>query len=169
MRLGLLLGEVGRANSIVVGQDEMARAIRTEAMRYPGQQQQVFEFFRQNPRAAETLRGPLFEEKVIDFILDLAKVEEKTVPLEELTAEPPATTVEATQESTAPIAGGGEDPPATPSPDPLPQGEGEELQGNRVSRKNSGLRPENPPRGFAQGFAPGPPAKAESLQSHTLK
>ena len=129
VRLGLLLGEVGRANSIVVGQDEMARAIRTEAMRYPGQQQQVFEFFRQNPRAAETLRGPLFEEKVIDFILDLAKVEEKTVPLEELTAEQPATTVEATQESTAPIAGGGEDPPATPSPDPLPQGEGEELSG----------------------------------------
>ena len=91
VRLGLLLGEVGRANSIVVGQDEMARAIRMEAMRYPGQQQQVFEFFRQNPRAAETLRGPLFEEKVIDFILELAKVEEKTVPMEELVAEPPAT------------------------------------------------------------------------------
>ena len=87
VRLGLLLAEIGRANSIVVAQDEMARAMRMEAMRYPGQEQQVFEFFRQNPRAAETLRGPLFEEKVIDFILELAKVEEKTVPPEELAAD----------------------------------------------------------------------------------
>ena len=79
VRLGLLLAEIGRANSITVAQDEMTRAMRTEAMRYPGQEQQVFEFFRQNPRAAETLRGPLFEEKVVDFILELAKVEEKTV------------------------------------------------------------------------------------------
>ena len=128
MRLGLLLGEVGRANSIVVGQDEMARAIRTEAMRYPGQQQQVFEFFRQNPRAAETLRGPLFEEKVIDFILELAKVEEKTVPLEELTAEPPATTVEATQESTAPTREVARSA-RTHSAGHLRQREGEELSG----------------------------------------
>ena len=106
VRLGLLLGEVGRANSIVVGQDEMARAIRMEAMRYPGQQQQVFEFFRQNPRAAETLRGPLFEEKVIDFILELAKVEEKTVPMEELAADPPAT-VEARRRHRPAAEGGG--------------------------------------------------------------
>ena len=84
VRLGLLLAEIGRVNSITVAQDEMTRAMRTEAMRYPGQEQQVFEFFRQNPRAAETLRGPLFEEKVIDFMLELAKVEEKTVTPEEL-------------------------------------------------------------------------------------
>ncbi len=50
----------------------------------------MFEFFRQNPRAADTLRGPLFEEKVVDFILELAKVEEKTVTLEELAQDPPA-------------------------------------------------------------------------------
>ena len=51
----------------------------------------MFEFFRQNPRAADALRGPLFEEKVVDFILELAKVEEKTVTLEELAKEPPVT------------------------------------------------------------------------------
>jgi trigger factor len=90
VRLGLLLAEIGRVNSIAVGQDEMTRAMRSEAMRYPGQEQQIFEFFRQNPRATDTLRGPLFEEKVIDFILELAKVEDKTVTLEELTAEPAA-------------------------------------------------------------------------------
>jgi trigger factor len=90
VRLGLLVAEIGRANSITVAQDEMTRAMRAEAMRYPGQEQQVFEFFRQNPRATETLRGPLFEEKVIDFILELAKVEESTVTPEELTKEPEA-------------------------------------------------------------------------------
>lgn len=88
VRLGLLLAEIGRANSITVAQDEMTRAMRAEAMRYPGQEQQVFEFFRQNPRATDTLRGPLFEEKVIDFILELAKVEEKAVTAEDLAKEP---------------------------------------------------------------------------------
>ncbi len=88
VRLGLLLAEIGRVNSITVGADEMTRAMRAEASRYPGQEQQIFEFFRQNPRAAETLRGPLFEEKVIDFIIELAKVEDKTVTGEELAKEP---------------------------------------------------------------------------------
>jgi trigger factor len=92
VRLGLLLAEIGRVNSITVQPDEMTRAMRVEAMRFPGQEQQVFEFFRQNPRAVDTLRGPLFEEKVIDFILELAQVENQTVTLEELTKDPPATT-----------------------------------------------------------------------------
>ncbi len=90
VRLGLLLAEIGRVNSITVAADEMTRAMRAEASRYPGQEQQVFEFFRQNPRAAETLRGPLFEEKVIDFVVELAKVDEKTVTAEDLAKEPEA-------------------------------------------------------------------------------
>ena len=89
VRLGLLLAEIGRVNSITVQPEEMTRAMRVEAMRFPGQEQQVFEFFRQNPRAADTLRGPLFEEKVIDFILELAQVEDQSVTLEELAKEPP--------------------------------------------------------------------------------
>ncbi|HEX3401713.1 MAG TPA: trigger factor [Acetobacteraceae bacterium] len=88
VRLGLLLAEIGRVNSITVAPDEMTRAMRMEASRYPGQEQQIFEFFRQNPRATDSLRGPLFEEKVIDFITELAKVEEKTVTPEELAKEP---------------------------------------------------------------------------------
>jgi len=88
VRLGLLLAEIGRVNNIVVAPEEMNRAMRTEASRYQGQEQQIFEFFRQNPRAAETLRGPLFEEKVIDFILELAKVEDSTVTPEDLAKEP---------------------------------------------------------------------------------
>jgi len=93
VRLGLLLSEIGRANGVQVGQDEMLRAMRTEASRYQGQEAQVMEFFRKNPQAADGLRGPIFEDKVVDFILELAKVEDKTVTPEELAAEPaPATT-----------------------------------------------------------------------------
>lgn len=86
VRLGLLLSEIGRSNSVQVSQDELMRAMRTEASRYPGQERQVLEFFQKNPNAVESLRGPIFEEKVVDFILELAQVSERAVPLEELTA-----------------------------------------------------------------------------------
>ena len=88
VRLGLLLAEIGRANAITVGQDELARAMRSEAARYPGQEAQVMEFFRKNPRAADNLQSPIFEEKVVDFVLELAKVEEVEVSPEQLAAEP---------------------------------------------------------------------------------
>ncbi|EWY42107.1 trigger factor [Skermanella stibiiresistens SB22] len=88
VRLGLLLSEVGRRNNIQVTQDELNRALITEAQRYPGQEREVFEFFRNTPRAIDNLRAPLFEDKVIDFILELAKVDEKTVSVEELVRDP---------------------------------------------------------------------------------
>ena len=88
VRLGLLLSEIGRTNGIQVQPDEMTRAMRAEAGRYPGQEAQVIEFFRKNPEAAESLRGPIYEEKVVDFILELAKVEDRTVSPEDLSAEP---------------------------------------------------------------------------------
>jgi trigger factor len=90
VRLGLLLQEIGRVNAITVAADEMARAMRMEAMRYPGREQQIMELFRQNPRASETLRGPIYEEKVVDFVLELAKVEDNIVTPEELAKEPEA-------------------------------------------------------------------------------
>ncbi|MBN8892764.1 MAG: trigger factor [Acetobacteraceae bacterium SCN 69-10] len=88
VRLGLLLAEIGRANSISVTADEMTRAMRAEAGRYQGQEQMVMDFFRKNPQAAESLRGPIFEEKVVDFVLELAKVAETVVTPEELAKEP---------------------------------------------------------------------------------
>ncbi|MDE2006220.1 MAG: trigger factor [Rhodospirillales bacterium] len=88
VRLGLLLAETGRAHNIAVGNDEMTRAMRAEAARYPGQEPKVLEFFRQNPQAAEHLRGPIFEDKVIDFVLELAKVTETEVAAAALTEEP---------------------------------------------------------------------------------
>ncbi|WP_043336202.1 trigger factor [Belnapia moabensis] len=86
IRLGLLLSEIGRTNNISVSADELSRAMRQEAARYPGQEQQVMEFFRKNPQAAENLRSPIFEEKVVDFMLELAKVSDRNVAPDELSA-----------------------------------------------------------------------------------
>ncbi len=90
VRLGLLLAEIGRSNGITVGPDEMTRAMRAEAMRYPGQETQVMEFFRKNPEMAENLRGPIFEEKVVDYVIDLAHTSEQSVTPEELLRDPDA-------------------------------------------------------------------------------
>lgn len=88
VRLGLLLAEIGRVNGITVQADEMTRAMRAEAMRYQGQEQQVMEFFRKNPQAAESLRGPIFEDKVVDYVLELAQVTEREVTPEALAEQP---------------------------------------------------------------------------------
>ncbi len=88
VRLGLLLAEIGRSNGVTVTADEMTRAMRAEAMRYPGQETQVMEFFRKNPQLAENLRGPIFEEKVVDYVVELANVTDQTVTPEELARDP---------------------------------------------------------------------------------
>jgi trigger factor len=85
VKLGLLLSEIGRVNGVTVAADEMTRAMRAEAARYPGQEAQVMEFFRKNPQAADSLRGPIFEDKVVDFVLELARLEERVVDVAELT------------------------------------------------------------------------------------
>ncbi|MGZ5838857.1 MAG: trigger factor [Croceibacterium sp.] len=84
VRLGLLLADVGRSNSIDVTPEELNQAVMREAMRYPGQERQVLEFYGKNAELKEQLRAPIFEEKTVDFILELAKVAEKPVTPEEL-------------------------------------------------------------------------------------
>jgi len=84
IRLGLLLADVGRSNGIEVTPEELNQAVMREAMRYPGQERQVLEFYGKNAQLKEQLRGPIFEEKTVDFILELAKVSEKSVAPEEL-------------------------------------------------------------------------------------
>jgi len=88
VRLGLLLSRVGELNNIKVGRDELSRAIAQQAQRFPGQEQQVFKYFQDNPQAAAQLQAPIFEEKVVDFILELAKVTDKTVSKDELLKDP---------------------------------------------------------------------------------
>jgi trigger factor len=83
VRLGLLLSEVGRINNIQVNQEEINRALLDQARRFPGQEKKVIEYFKSNPEALGQLRAPLFEDKVIDFIVELAKVKERGVSVEE--------------------------------------------------------------------------------------
>lgn len=89
VRLGLLLSEVGRSQGLRVSPEEMTRAMRMEAAKYGAQEAMVMEFFRKTPQAAENLRGPIFEDKVVDYILDQAQVDDRVVSAEELAAEPP--------------------------------------------------------------------------------
>lgn len=90
LRLGLLLSEVGRANNLQVTQDDLNRAAMAEARRHPGQEQAVLDFYRKTPEAMEQLSGPVYEDKVIDFILEMAPVTERAVTLEELLKDPDA-------------------------------------------------------------------------------
>lgn len=87
VRLGLLLADIGQKNEIQVGQEDLNRAIMQEATRFPGQEQAVFQYFQSNPQALDQLRAPLYEDKVVDFIFEMADVTEKEVSPEELTAE----------------------------------------------------------------------------------
>lgn len=88
VRLGLLLSEVGRLNNISVEQDEINRAIMERARSFPGQESQVVGYYRDNPEAVNELRAPLFEDKVVDFILEMAEIKDKTVSVEELMRDP---------------------------------------------------------------------------------
>lgn len=85
VRLGLMLADVGRKNAVQVTQEDLNRAIMQEAMRFPGQEQAVFQYFQNNQQALDQMRAPIYEDKVVDFILDKVKTEEKEVAAEELT------------------------------------------------------------------------------------
>lgn len=86
VRLGLLLNEVGRSNGIEVSPEEVNRAIMAEAQRYPGHQREVVEHYQNNPQARAELQAPLFENKVVDFVLEMAKVKEKIGTMDDLIA-----------------------------------------------------------------------------------
>ncbi len=90
VRLGLVLSDIGQANDLQVEQNELQQAMFEQARRFPGQEKQVFEYFQKNPQAIEQLRAPIYEDKVVDFILEMAKVEEKEVSVEELMKDPDA-------------------------------------------------------------------------------
>jgi trigger factor len=84
VRLGLVIAEIGERNAIKVSDDELSRAVMDRARQVPGREQEVWDFYRNNPDALASLRAPIFEDKVIDFILELAKISDKTVSREEL-------------------------------------------------------------------------------------
>ena len=84
VRLGLLLAELGQKAEVEVSDAEMTQAIMNQARQYPGQERQFFEFVQQNSQMQQQLRAPLFEDKVIDYITELAKVTEKEVSKDDL-------------------------------------------------------------------------------------
>ncbi|MBV9827593.1 MAG: hypothetical protein JO001_18305 [Alphaproteobacteria bacterium] len=84
VRLGLLLADIGSKNNITVSQEELNQALTQEARRHPGYERQVIDYYRQNPDALNNLRAPIFEEKVVDLIVELAKPEERKVTPQEL-------------------------------------------------------------------------------------
>jgi trigger factor len=84
VRLGLVLAEIGEKNTITVTDEELNRSVMERVRQFPGQEQRVYEYFRSNPQAVAGLRAPIFEEKVVDFLLELADVTENKVSREEL-------------------------------------------------------------------------------------
>ena len=88
VRLGLVLAEIGRLNNIMVSQDELTRAITMRARQFPGQERKVVEFYQQNPGAVAEIRAPIFEDKVVDFILTLAQTEEEKISKADLFTDP---------------------------------------------------------------------------------
>lgn len=85
VRLGLVLSEIGTKNDVTISEEEVNRAMMEKLRQFPGQEQQVLEYFKKTPGALAEVRAPLFEEKVIDFLVELIKPVEKKVSQEELT------------------------------------------------------------------------------------
>jgi len=79
VRLGLVLARIGEQNGLTIAPDEIQRAIASRARQFPGQEQAVFEYYARNPQAQAEIRAPIFEDKVVDFIAELAKVNDRTV------------------------------------------------------------------------------------------
>lgn len=107
VRLGLVLSDIGIKNEVKVEGAELQQAVLEQARRYPGQEKQVFEYFRDTPAALEQLRAPIFEDKVVDFILELAQVTDQPVSIEELMKDPDDETADAAAGAaeTTPAAG----------------------------------------------------------------
>ena len=85
VKLGLVLAEAGRINKIEVTTQELQQAVINEARRYPGKERQVFEFYQKNANALEGLKAPIYEDKVVDFILERSHISIRQVTIEELT------------------------------------------------------------------------------------
>ncbi len=90
VRLGLVLAEIGRRANIEVSDQELGRAISEQARGYPGRERDIIELYRKNPMLVAQVRAPIYEEKVVDYVLELVKVKNETVPRDVLFADDPA-------------------------------------------------------------------------------
>ena len=86
VRLGLVLAKIGETAEIKISDEELQNALFNQARRFPGQEQQVLQYYKNNPDALQSLRAPIFEEKAVDYVLEFAEVTDKTVTKDELLA-----------------------------------------------------------------------------------
>ena len=84
VRLALVLSEIGRLNNIKVEEKDTQNAMMQELQRYPGREKEILDYFKNNPEAQNKLSGPVFEDKIIDFIVELAEIKEKIDSVEDL-------------------------------------------------------------------------------------
>jgi len=84
VKLGLLLAELGKQTKVEVTDAEMQQALMEQARQYPGQEREYFEFVQQNAQMQQQLRAPIFEDKVIDYIFELAEMNEKEISKDDL-------------------------------------------------------------------------------------
>ncbi len=84
VRLGLVIGEIGTQGKIEITQEELRNALFNQARRFPGQERMVYEYYEKNPAALTELRGPIFEDKVVDYIVEQARPKDRKVSREEL-------------------------------------------------------------------------------------
>jgi trigger factor len=84
VRLGLVIAEIGEKNNIRVSDDQLRAAVMEQVRQFPGQERQIWEYYQKNPNALAALRAPLFEDKVVDFLVELADVTDKPVSRDEL-------------------------------------------------------------------------------------
>ena len=84
IRLGLLMSEVGRLNNVEISQEDLNRQLMAEAQRHPGREQEVIDHFKNNPQAMEQLSAPVYEEKVVDFIIEQASVKDRKATMDDM-------------------------------------------------------------------------------------
>ena len=84
VRLGLVIAEIGERNNIKVTDEQLRSAVMEQVRQFPGQERQIWEYYQKNPNALAAIRAPLFEDKVVDFLVELAEVTDKPVSREEL-------------------------------------------------------------------------------------
>ncbi len=101
VRLGLVLSQIGESAGVQVGEEELQRAVFEQMRRYPGQEQEILKMFQENPEAIQSIRAPLYEEKVVDHLLEQVEVTDKTVTKEELMAEDEADEMSAVKSAEA--------------------------------------------------------------------
>ena len=84
VRLGLVIAEIGERNNIKVSDEQLRSTVMEQVRQFPGQERQIWEYYQKNPNALAAIRAPLFEDKVVDFLVELAEVTDKPVSREEL-------------------------------------------------------------------------------------